>query len=165
MAKDGVINGTLLEDPLNASILAAATAVAWVCAIEINMTIFLIFKRKTGLYFWSPLIASWGLTFHALGFILEFLVGSTWLVKKGPFITVGWVAMVTGQAFVLYSRLHLVVRNPKTLRYVFHLIIFDIFALKVPTVIFAYGSNSPNNDIWIARFDIMERIQLVGFCI
>lgn len=165
MAKDGVINGTLLEDPLNASILAAATAVAWVYAIELDITIFLVFKRKTGLYFWSLLIASWGLTLHALGFVLKFFVGSTWLVTV-PFITIGWVAMVTGQAFVLYSRLHLVVRNPKTLRYVFYLIIFDIFALHIPTVVFTYGSNSPNNaDLWTARFNVMERIQLAGFCI
>lgn len=165
MVKDGVMNGTLLEDPLNACILAAATAVAWVYAIELNITIFLIFKRKAGLYFWSLLITSWGLTFHALGFVLKFLVGSTWLVTV-PFITIGWVAMVTGQAFVLYSRLHLVVRDLKTLGYVLYLIIFDIFALHVPTVVFTYGSNSPNNtDLWTARFNVMERIQLAGFCI
>ncbi|MCJ1348743.1 hypothetical protein MMC31_006976 [Peltigera leucophlebia] len=165
MTKDRGVSGTLLEDPLTVSILAATTAVAWVYAIELNITIFLVFKRKAGLYFWSLLIASWGLTFHALGFVLKFLVGSTWLLTV-PFITVGWVAMVTGQAFVLYSRLHLVVRNPKTLRYVLSLIIFDVFALHVPTVIFTYGSNSPNNtNLWTASFNVMERIQLAGFCI
>lgn len=165
MTKDGVINGTLLEDSLNSCILSATTAVAWVYAIELNITIFLIFKRKDGLYFWSLLIASWGLTCHALGFVLKFLVGSVWLVSV-PFITIGWVAMVTGQAFVLYSRLHLVVRNPKTLRYVLCIIIMDVFALHIPTIIFTYGSNSPNNtDQWTARFNVMERIQLAGFCI
>ena len=37
--------------------------------------------------------------------------------------------MVTGQAFVLFSRLHLVVRNRKTLRLVLFMIIFNAFAL------------------------------------
>jgi len=73
--------------------------------------------------------------------------------------------MVTGQAFVLYSRLHLVVRNQQTLRYVLSMIIFDALALHVPTIIFTYGSNSPNAAFWTPKFNIMERIQLVGFCI
>ena len=77
----------------------------------------------------------------------------------------GWVAMVTGQAFVLYSRLHLVVRNQQTLRYVLTMIIFDAIALHLPTIIFTYGSNSPNAKFWTPKFNVMERIQLVGFCI
>ena len=165
MAK-GVATGALSEDPLDYCILAAGTAVAWVYAVELNIIILLTFKRKRGLYFWSLLISSWGLTLHALGFILKFLVGTSWLVDI-PMITTSWVAMVTGQAFVLYSRLHLVVRNPKILRYVLRLILFHILALHVPTVIFTYGANSPSatSGGWAARFNIMERIQLAGFCI
>lgn len=73
--------------------------------------------------------------------------------------------MVTGQAFVLYSRLHLVVRNQQTLRYILAMIIFDAIAFHVPTIIFTCGSNSPNADFWAHKFEIMERIQLVGFCL
>lgn len=164
MAK-GVGSGTLTNDPLDACILAAGSAVAWIYAIELNITIFLTFKRKRGLYFWSLLISSWGIASHALGFILKFLVGTHWLVNV-PFITTGWVAMVTGQAFVLYSRLHLVVRNPKTLRYVLYLILLDIVALHVPMVTFTYGTNSPTNaQSWTNKFEVMERIQLAGFCL
>ena len=73
--------------------------------------------------------------------------------------------MVSGQAFVLYSRLHLVVRNPRTLRIILWMIIFDAFALHVPTIVFTYGSNSPNANAWTGDFNVMERIQLTGFCI
>ena len=73
--------------------------------------------------------------------------------------------MVTGQAFVLYSRLHLVVRNQRTLRYVLCMIIFDACALHIPTIIFTYGSNSPDANYWTPKFNIMERIQLTGFCV
>lgn len=163
MAK-GVTNGALTQDPLDYCILAAGTAVAWVYAIELNITIFLTFKRRGGLYFWSLLISSWGLTFHALGFILKFLVGTSWLLNI-PLITTGWVAMVTGQSFVLYSRLHLVVRSQKILRYLLFLILFNVMALHIPTVVFTYGSNSPNANTWIGKFNVMERIQLAGFCI
>lgn len=158
----GVTTGILLEDPLDYCILAAGTAVAWVYAIELHVTIFVTFRRKRGLYFWSLLVSSWGLAIHALGFILKFLVGTTWLLNI-PLITTGWVAMVTGQALVLYSRLHLVVRNRKTLRNVLCLIFFNVMAL--PTIIFTYGSNSSsaNTSLWARKFNVMERIQLAGF--
>ena len=73
--------------------------------------------------------------------------------------------MVTGQAFVLYSRLHLVVRNHRTLRIVLFMIIFDACALHIPTIIFTYGSNSPHSAYWTPKFNVMERIQLMGFCV
>lgn len=158
------VTGALPYDPLQYCILAAGTAVAWVYTIELDLVILYTFRRRKGLYFWSLLISSWGCTLHALGFILKFLVGSTWLLVL-PFIELGWVWMVTGQAFVLFSRLHLVVRKPRTLNYVLALIIVDAIALHIPTIIFTYGSNSPSADFWVHKFNIMERIQLVGFCL
>ncbi|KAL8728227.1 MAG: hypothetical protein Q9166_005530 [cf. Caloplaca sp. 2 TL-2023] len=155
---------SLPYSPSDYCILAAATAVAWVFVVELDLTILLTFRRRSGLYFWSLLISSWGCVLHAMGFILKFLVGSGWHVNL-PFIEIGWVTMVTGQAFVLYSRLHLVVRNQKTLRYVLWLIIVDAFCFHVPTIVFTVGINSPNQPFWQHKFDIMERIQLVGFCL
>ncbi|MCJ1482204.1 hypothetical protein MMC06_002367 [Schaereria dolodes] len=158
------VTGALPYNPVEYCILAAGTAIAWAYMIELDLTIFLSFKRRSGVYFWSLLISSWGCSLHALGFILKFLVGTSWLVEL-PFVEVGWVSMVTGQAFVLWSRLHLVVRNQRTLHYVLYLIIFDAIILHLPTIIFTYGSNSPNADFWTPKFNVMERIQLVGFCL
>lgn len=133
-----VTTGILSEDPLDYCVL--------VYTIELIVIIFVAFRRKRGLYFWSLLVSSWGLSIHALGFILKFLVGTTWLLSISLVITV-WVAMVTGQAFVLYSSLHLVVQNRRTLRYVLCLILFNAMALHVPTDIFTYGSNLSSADI------------------
>ena len=73
MAK-GVSIGTLMDNLFEYCILAS---VAWVYAsFELNIIIILTFKPKGGLYFWSLLISSWYLTFHALGFVLE-IVGGT----------------------------------------------------------------------------------------
>ena len=158
------VTGALAYDPLQYCILAAGTAIAWLYTIELDIVVLYTFRRRTGLYFWSLLISSWGCTLHALGFILKFLVGASWVIDL-PFIEVGWVCMVTGQAFVLYSRLHLVVRKQRTLHYVLALILVDAVILHVPTIIFTYGSNSPNASVWVDKFNVMERIQLVGFCL
>ena len=71
--------------------------------------------------------------------------------------------MVSGQAFVLYSRLHLVIRNKTILRTVLAFIIIDGFAFHLPILVFIYGANSPTHPRWVDRFNTMERIQLVGF--
>lgn len=73
--------------------------------------------------------------------------------------------MVTGQSFVLYSRLHLVVRRRRTLHLVLAMIITDGVLLHTPTIVLTIGSNGPSGRHWAPIFNIMERIQLAMFCI
>ena len=82
------VTGALPYDPLQYCILAAGTAIAWAYTIELDLVVFYTFRRRKGLYFWALLISSWGCTLHALGFILKFLVGTTWLIDL-PFIEIG----------------------------------------------------------------------------
>ena len=72
--------------------------------------------------------------------------------------------MVSGQSFVLYSRLNLVVRSKAILNTVLAFIIIDGFAFHTPIFVFIYGANSPHPR-WVSNFNTMERIQLVGFSI
>ncbi|MCJ1336903.1 hypothetical protein MMC09_002181 [Bachmanniomyces sp. S44760] len=160
----GVSNGQLPLDATNYCLVAAATAVAWTFTIELNITVWMTFRRHQGLYFWALVVSSWGCFLHALAFVLKFLVGVTWLAY-GPFVTIGWITMVTGQALVLYSRLHLVCRDRRILRYVLWLIIFDALALHIPTTVFTWGSLSPDGQVWVGMFNVMERVQLTGFCV
>ena len=154
-----------LGDPICYTLLAAFTAIAWAYALELNLKIFMTFKRKRGLYFWSLLISSWGLTLHALAFVLKFYVGSIHWALLSVIITIGWYCMVTGQALVLYSRLYLIVRNRTLLRSVLAMIITNVLLLHLPTTVFTFGSNSPDSAAWVPRFNVMERIQLAGFTI
>ena len=147
--------------------IAAFTAVAWYNVAELNIQVFLTFKRHRGLYFWSLLISSYGCVLHALGFLLKFfeLIHNDYV--SVTIITVGWYAMVTGQAVVLYSRLHLVVREQRILRGILAMIIFDAICFHIPTTILTYGSNSTPA---VARkytnpFNAMEKIQMTAFCI
>ncbi len=55
------------------------------------------------------------------------------------FITIGWYAMVTGQSLVLYSRLHLVVRDDRKIRWVLYMIIIDVFLFHFPTTVMTFG--------------------------
>lgn len=82
------VSGALPYDPVEYCILAAGTAIAWAYTIELDLVIFYTFRRRKGLYFWSLLICSWGCSLHALGFILKFLVGTSWLVEL-PFVEIG----------------------------------------------------------------------------
>lgn len=65
--------------------------------------------------------------------------------------------MVSGQAFVLYSRLHLVVQNKMLLRGVLVAIIMDGLAFHIPTLIFIPGANSssPSTQVkWTGKFNV-----------
>lgn len=53
----------------------------------------------------------------------------------GVVIGISWWCMVTGQALVLYSRLHLVVRDKRKIRWVLVMIITNFFILHIPIMI------------------------------
>lgn len=145
--------------------IAAFTAVAWYNVMELNIQVFLTFKRHRGLYFWSLLISSYGCVLHALGFLLKFFRLTTNVYISVTIITIGWYCMVTGQAVVLYSRLHLVVREQKVLRGILAMIIVDAICFHIPTTILTYGSNSPNYGKYLPVFNVVERLQMTAFCI
>ncbi|KAL4941727.1 hypothetical protein BDV06DRAFT_177037 [Aspergillus oleicola] len=147
--------------------IATLAGITWYNAIELIALVFVTFSDYRGLYFWSLLISSSvGLIPYSLGFLLKFfrLTSATWL--SVTFITVGWYCMVTGQAIVLYSRLHLVVPNKIVLRRVLAMIIVNVIILHFPTTVLTYGSNLADNGRGYTRgYNVMEKIQMTGFCI
>lgn len=145
--------------------IAAFTAVAWYNVAELNVQVFLTFKRHRGLYFWSLLISSYGCILHALGFLLKFFQLTQNDYVSVSIITVGWYCMVTGQAVVLYSRLHLVVREQRILRGILSMIIVDAVCFHTPTTILTYGCNSNDPDKYTPAFNVVEKLQMTAFCI
>ncbi|KAJ5032032.1 hypothetical protein NUH16_005084 [Penicillium rubens] len=74
-----------------------------------------------------------------------------------PFM-IGWYAMVTGQAVVLYSRLHLVFSDMRKVRWVLWMIITNACILHIPMTVFFFGLN--RGDARFARpAAIFDRIQ------
>jgi hypothetical protein len=70
--------------------------------------------------------------------------------------------MVTGFSFVLYSRLHLVIRDHRILRVVFAVIIFDGVAFLLPLAVSQFGVNSLNRYPYIPLVLPAERLYAVG---
>jgi hypothetical protein len=120
-------------------IIAAFTAIAWYNCVELNVMIWLRFKRRKGLYFWSLLVCSWGIILHALSFLAKFFQVWTNDYVSVTVIIIGWYAMVTGQSLVLYSRLHLIMHDTRKVRWVLYMIIIDVFLFHVPTTVLCFG--------------------------
>lgn len=161
------ISGGYTGDSLGLKIVMAMfIGIGWYNAVELLVLIFVTFKQFRGLYFWCLLVSAMGVIPYGLGFLLKYfqLTSATWLTVT--LLTIGWYTMVTGQSMVLYSRLHLVVQNPKILRRVLYMILIDAVLLHIPTTVLTYGSNfDPGNDHFINGYNVMERIQMTGFCI
>ncbi|KAH7108591.1 hypothetical protein B0J11DRAFT_412079, partial [Dendryphion nanum] len=115
-----------------AMVIAAFIAATVTNVIEINVQIFLIFKKRTGLYFWSLLVASWGTVLHSVGFLLKFFRLCKNDYANIIIITTGGVPMVIGTSVVLYSRLHLVVEDWRKVRWVLVMIFMSFFLFTVP---------------------------------
>jgi len=152
-------------DQVRTHIFAAFAAIAWYNAIELVVLCFVSFKRRRGCYFWSLLISSVSIIPHVLGYVLLlFPTGVTPYVSI-TLVILGWITMVTGQSVVLWSRLHLVLQNSKLLWGVLWMIIIDAIAFHIPTTVLLYGNVAHPIGVWASGYNVMERIQLVGFCL
>ena len=156
------------EGPLhNGAHLAMAVfvGVAWYNVVELVNLIFLTFKRYNGMYFWSMLISSLGVCPYSIGYLMKFfkLTDATWLPVT--LLTIGWWTMVTGQSFVLYSRLHFILQNARLLRILRNMIIVNAFLFHVPTTVLTFLDNLRPSGASTKGYEDMEKIQLTGFCV
>lgn len=68
MADTGIDD--LREDLPMSMAIAAFTGISWFIGAEINTSLFILFKRRRGLYFWSAALCSWGVVLQPLFIIL-----------------------------------------------------------------------------------------------
>ncbi|KAL2128489.1 hypothetical protein VTI74DRAFT_9110 [Chaetomium olivicolor] len=156
-SRDSVPTGKTLN------IILAFLSLSLYNVVELNYIIWATFKRRGGLYFWSFIVATWGIPPYAVGFLVKSLQlgGPGWAYVT--LIVVGWCCMVTGQSCVLYSRLHIVLRNDFQLRLVLGMIVTNAIICHIPTTIMIYGANSTNPEPFIVPYSVMERIQVTLF--
>ncbi|KAI2782978.1 hypothetical protein F4815DRAFT_461486 [Daldinia loculata] len=148
-------------------LLAVFTSLPIWMTVELTAWVLYAFERWSGIYFWSVLATTWGLTIRAVGFLLKFCVPQANWILTYVLAEVGWVMMVTGFSIVLWSRLHLVI-SPGTpiLRIVLAMIIIDGFLFHVPTVIFQYFmSNAATHEKYLPYMNVMERVQVLAFSV
>ncbi|KAI0161323.1 hypothetical protein GGR57DRAFT_518488 [Xylariaceae sp. FL1272] len=134
-------------------------------SIELILLVLCTFKRRHGLYFWSLMVATWGVLINSIAFVLN--NNQLLPIRMIPvvFITLGWSLMLTGQAFVLYSRLHLLFNHQSTLRPVLVMIIATAVLVYIPSWIITINANTgppaPHN--WLVAYSLFERIQIMIF--
>lgn len=133
--------------------------------LELLVLIFTTFRRYRGLYFWSLLVASSGILPYNIGFIVEYFQLTE--DYAGVIIdVVGWITMVTGQSMVLYSRLHLVLQNPRILRAVLWMIIVDGVVFHVSTTVVRFGGYyGDQQQPFRAAWNVIEKFQMTGFTV
>jgi hypothetical protein len=93
-------------------------------SLELSITIFMTFKRRATLYFFSVVTATFGVFLYAVAVLLLVLNLINAYISTS-LVDVGWACMVTGQSLVLYSRLHLLVRDTWILKLILGMIIID----------------------------------------
>ncbi|KAJ5160444.1 uncharacterized protein N7482_007448 [Penicillium canariense] len=160
---DGMVGAYTGQSSLLIVSFTTLLSIALYNSLELVVLILCTFRHWRGLYFWSLLLSGLlGVVPQAVSFLLKYRsLAPLWFSLT--LSTIGWYFMVTGQAIVLYSRLNLLVHDPKILRRVLIMIITNAIILHVPTTIATYGSNFDGNNRWNQAYSIMERIQLIGF--
>lgn len=148
-------------------LLQACSTLAMYNAFVLLALIFMTFKRRTGLYFWSISLASFGIIPYCLGwFIAYFTLLPLWVAMI--FAQIGWTLLVSGQSTVLYSRLHLVLDDPKILRILLWMIILNGIVWHTSITVLVFGSSySPaqSRDAFNSVFNILEKVQMSCFCL
>jgi hypothetical protein len=160
----GVVGGVNAPLPILMT-MAAFLSIALYNVIELTFLVFGVFKKRNGLYFWSFVVATWGIAPHAVGFVLKFFQVTTLDLLSSAIVGIGWACMVMGQSLVLYSRLHLVIRDRSQTRWVLYMIIFNAIVLGIPLFVLAMGANSQHSARFLPGFLIYDKVQIVVICV
>jgi hypothetical protein len=115
-----------------AMVIAGFLTLSVYISLEIYVFIYYAFRRHQGLYFWSMLSANSGIPLLSISGLLRHFE----LAPSAPMtipIMIGWWLMVSGQALALYSRLHLVMHDPRKLRWVLRMVVIMFLVFQLPT--------------------------------
>lgn len=161
-AESGISGGYKGENAIVIRAMLAFTAIAWYNAAEIIILVLVVFKRYSGLYFWSILITAISIIPYSVGAWLK-QVGEGNALGMIILSSIGWVVLVPGSSLVLYSRLHCITQNRKLLRGILWMIIINAVILTVPTNVLSLGSNSSKPHLFTFGYSVMEKIQMTAF--
>jgi hypothetical protein len=150
-------------DQTDLTIIIVFLSLALYNVLELLCIIWGTFKRYAGLYFWSFLISTLGIALSCIGFCIKFFGPESLGYLSCTLSLIGWVWMVTGQSFVLWSRLHLVLRNKRRLRIILYVIIFNAITFHGMVIPLVYGSFSNNPEIFNLPYQVTERMEIIVF--
>ena len=140
---------------------------------DINLSLYRIFKKKRGLYYWCMVFGSWGCVISAIGIVLKFLLPAPKSSPIWPLYTtlllLSWSIYAPAQLLILYSRLHLVNRNRDLARWILIMIVVVSALMIIPTwplVFLAFNPyNQHNTSLYSPREAIVDRCTQIGYTI
>ncbi|TDZ61496.1 hypothetical protein CTRI78_v004361 [Colletotrichum trifolii] len=158
--------GSISVSQAQAMVMIAFAATAYYNTIETFFSIFTTFKRRRGRYFWSMVVSNTGININVVAFVLRYFGYYREAVfASSIIIPIAWYSMVTGQAVVLWSRLHLVVHSQRQIRLVLAMIVFNAVTMHVPETVIFFLANYHHPAQWSAPFKIYEKVELVVFTV
>jgi hypothetical protein len=135
-------------------------------SVELLVLVYMSFQRHCGVYYYSIIATTIGTILQTTGFILLRFENDWPPIFVFVMSKVGWAVNVTGFSVVLWSRLHLVVNNPRILKGVLFMIVFDGTICLGATSIFEFGlSNSKYRTTFYPAINIIERTQQTVFTV
>lgn len=164
-------NGLTSADAVTGPTLFIVTsfiALASYNVLELSVFIYTTFKRRRGLYFWSMVIATWGIALNGSGYLIKFIRPDESPAIRAfstVLILLGWCFMITGHSVVLFSRLHLLVSDHFKIRLVLTMIVVDALICHPPTFALFALVQSDNPQPYAAAYSVYEKFQLLIFFI
>lgn len=144
----------------------ACSALALYNGCELLALIFATFKHRRGLYFWSILLAAFGVVPYTVGWLVEHFDLEVKYVGMA-ICSFGWVLLISGQSVVLYSRLHLVLSNVRIQRAVLWMIVVNgvTWHTSMTVLLFTTGlSPSKDGGQTTPLYNTTEKIHMTFFC-
>ncbi len=136
--------------------------------IDINIGIYRTFKKRQGLYYWSMLLGTLGCAIDTIAVILKYFLPNQknlWPVYL-LLILGGWTIYAPAQLLVLYSRLHLVNRDPRLQKLALIMVTVVPALLIIPSWVFDWPAWDPNSNLsalYSPREAIMDRVSQIGY--
>jgi hypothetical protein len=123
------------------------------------------FKSWRGLYFYAMIVCNVGLIVHDITIIPILFDSSNDLSFKAAIfgINFAWVMMVTGFATILYSRLSVVCRDQRIIRFALIMIIVDAICIHGPAFFASIVSAFPGYEAFGVFHDAFEEYQVMFF--
>ncbi|KAG6357065.1 hypothetical protein INS49_014942 [Diaporthe citri] len=143
--------------------LACLAGVGLWNASEIVLVVWWTFKRRRTLYFWSLMLAAFGVIICSVAQVIDFSLGrhnSMLVVVLG---SAGWIPMVTGQSLVLYSRLHLLWVDNRIMNFLLTMIIFNGLTMHGGAFTINILARALQTQSLTKAYDIMERTEVTVF--
>jgi hypothetical protein len=143
--------------------IGAFTGASLFCNVELAVLVCMRFKKRTGLYFWSIVLATFGSLLYNIEVILAYFVTvsvPTWAFAITGVL--GYLIYIPAEYLVLYSRLHLLSTSSQVLRWVIALATAQYVLISIPlAVTWIWGLVDPQNT---TNQLLGDRIQQIEVC-